>query len=437
MEHKIVKFEVKEIDEEEGIFTGYAATFSKIPDCYGDIIDKGAFKKTIKERIRDIQILWSHHAGDLPIGKPIEMVEDEKGLLVKGKLSLGVQMAREVLSLLKDGVLTKMSIGYNPVKETWQEGIRHLQEIMLFDVSPVNFPANPEAVVVDVKSELELRDYEILDSEASEVKFAGSPKNKYGTHASKGFKGNYAAAWRCHFSQVGGGDTSADASGPIRGTVRRCAMIAAVMKPPCDLIGTDSVAARKGPKSPLECTFPDKPSDYGLSTWAKPSDDGLEQEDIRLTCADLNVIKKAALAEIKRRAEDREEEEAEKEKTYKCECIKCGYKLTSEKHCSDIKCPKCGGEMRRAERPGPGKSERVLSDASLEKIRAATDALQALLAAAESEPEPAKATQLTEEAATEAAKLEATIAGLKAENEGFNVKQAEARIEAILEQVRK
>ena len=46
---------------------------------------------------------------------------------------------------------------------------------------------------------------------------------------------------------------------------------------------------------------------------------------------------------------------------FSCECIKCDYKTTSEKHCADIKCPKCGGQMRRAERPGPGQ------DASIKK----------------------------------------------------------------------
>ena len=40
---------------------------------------------------------------------------------------------------------------------------------------------------------------------------------------------------------------------------------------------------------------------------------------------------------------------------YECECIKCGYKMTSNKHCDTISCPKCSGEMRRASRPGPGK----------------------------------------------------------------------------------
>jgi len=45
---------------------------------------------------------------------------------------------------------------------------------------------------------------------------------------------------------------------------------------------------------------------------------------------------------------------------YNCECIKCGHKLTTEKHCNETKCPECGGEMRRAERPGPGRSVKAI-----------------------------------------------------------------------------
>lgn len=41
---------------------------------------------------------------------------------------------------------------------------------------------------------------------------------------------------------------------------------------------------------------------------------------------------------------------------FTCECLKCGHKLETDKHCVDLKCPKCGGEMRRAERPGPGRN---------------------------------------------------------------------------------
>jgi HK97 family phage prohead protease len=47
------------------------------------------------------------------------------------------------------------------------------------------------------------------------------------------------------------------------------------------------------------------------------------------------------------------------EKQYSCECIECGHKMKTEKHCQDIKCPECGGEMRRAERPGRSEEDVV------------------------------------------------------------------------------
>lgn len=58
--------------------------------------------------------------------------------------------------------------------------------------------------------------------------------------------------------------------------------------------------------------------------------------------------------------------EEEKAK-YNCECIKCKYKMTSDKHCKDIKCPKCGGTMRRVERPGPGEETNMIDAIISEK----------------------------------------------------------------------
>lgn len=140
--------------------------------------------------------------------------------------------------------------------------------------------------------------------------FSGSPMSKYGTHGSTGFKGDYAQAWRIHFSQVGGGKITPKAGGPLRGTVRRVAMIAGSMKPGCEVKSSEGMKPRGGGKSPLPGSFPSSPSDYGLNKWAKPSDDELTREDIGLTCQDLNVIKAAAIAEIKWRAAQREKQEA-------------------------------------------------------------------------------------------------------------------------------
>ena len=52
---------------------------------------------------------------------------------------------------------------------------------------------------------------------------------------------------------------------------------------------------------------------------------------------------------------------------FECECIECGHKMTTDKHCKDIKCPECGGQMRRAERPGPGHASFDFTDDLKEK----------------------------------------------------------------------
>lgn len=41
---------------------------------------------------------------------------------------------------------------------------------------------------------------------------------------------------------------------------------------------------------------------------------------------------------------------------YTCECLKCKHVVQTDSHCNAIKCPECGGDMRRKERPGPGRS---------------------------------------------------------------------------------
>ncbi len=166
---KVIKFELKAVDEETGIFEGYGSTFGGEPDSYGDVVDKGAFTKTIAEGAKRIKILWNHQTLE-PIGKPMELKEDEHGLHIKGKLSLGVQRAREVLSLMKDGVINELSIGYDAITEAIVGGVRHLKEIRLWDISPVTFAANPSALVLAVKNETDNSLTKALDEFALLVK---------------------------------------------------------------------------------------------------------------------------------------------------------------------------------------------------------------------------------------------------------------------------
>jgi len=50
-----------------------------------------------------------------------------------------------------------------------------------------------------------------------------------------------------------------------------------------------------------------------------------------------------------------------------CECIECGHKEETEGHCTDKKCPKCGGTMRREDRPGPGQKQNALTPDQIDK----------------------------------------------------------------------
>jgi len=150
---KSLEFKADSVDLDERTFSGYAATWDL--DKVGDIIHKGAFQKSINEAFpnKKIKVLYNH--GD-PIGMPIEMREDEKGLFVKGKVSK-TRLGDEVLELMKDGVIDKMSIGYQSIegKRYFQNGVRHLTEVKLSEFSPVTNPANDEAVITQVKNMLE------------------------------------------------------------------------------------------------------------------------------------------------------------------------------------------------------------------------------------------------------------------------------------------
>lgn len=159
MESKEFRLDVKAIGD-EGLFEGYAAVFGNV-DLGGDVIEPGAFKKTLSENPR-IPILWQHDPKE-PIGVTLEAREDAKGLLVKGQLNLETTKGREAYALLKQGALRGLSIGYDAVKEVWEGSIRRLKEIRLWEWSLVTFPMNPAAQVVAVKSVVPFQDLPLAD----------------------------------------------------------------------------------------------------------------------------------------------------------------------------------------------------------------------------------------------------------------------------------
>ena len=150
MKYKSCNFE-SHSNLETGQFEGYASVFGNM-DGDREIVCKGAFTKTIQENKNRIKILWQHQI-KVPIGLPMEMHEDDKGLYIKGKISDTTQ-GRDTLILMRDGVVTEMSIGYCVVKEAYDRvrNLSNLQELKLWEISPVTYGANDQAGVGVVKS---------------------------------------------------------------------------------------------------------------------------------------------------------------------------------------------------------------------------------------------------------------------------------------------
>jgi HK97 family phage prohead protease len=159
-------------DGEEMRFEGYGAYFDNI-DAYGDAIQKGAFRRTLREAKKSNvwPLMLSAHGGwgltaeDLtPVGLWEALDEDEKGLFSKGVLAPTPRGSElyALLSMRPRPALSGLSIGYVP--RAWKtnadpapgEPRRVLTDVDLYEISLVGWPANDRARVTGVKSARDL-----------------------------------------------------------------------------------------------------------------------------------------------------------------------------------------------------------------------------------------------------------------------------------------
>jgi len=155
---KTLEFKIEEAttEDNDGVIEGLAAAFKNV-DQGMDRINKGAFKKTLKENGQHVPILDSHRP-DKQIGWNETAVEVDKGLRIKGLIDLNVQAGKEKFSLAqkakKVGAKMGLSIGYSTVKFTinTDTGVRDLNELKLHEYSIVTFPMNTSALITAAKS---------------------------------------------------------------------------------------------------------------------------------------------------------------------------------------------------------------------------------------------------------------------------------------------
>lgn len=147
--NKTFKLEIKDFGE-QGTFTGMASVYGN-KDLGGDVVEPGAFTKTIADKGGEVPILWQHDSRE-PIGMG-KLIDSAEGLLIKGELAIDVsQTAVKAYGLMRKGIIKGLSIGYDTIRDEVKDKVRHLRELKLWEVSLVTFPMNESAVINTVKA---------------------------------------------------------------------------------------------------------------------------------------------------------------------------------------------------------------------------------------------------------------------------------------------
>ena len=175
-----------EKEKDKGMFEGYASIFGN-KDLGNDVIEKGAFMRSLRRKgAKKIKMLYQHDTKE-PIGVFDKVMEDQNGLYVKGRLAMGTQKGKEVYELMKMGAIDGLSVGYRGDAKGHhyddKRKYRVLKEVDLMEISAVTFPMNPRARIQAVKSDMTVREWEhklreVGNMSHSESKVAASAVHK-------------------------------------------------------------------------------------------------------------------------------------------------------------------------------------------------------------------------------------------------------------------
>jgi HK97 family phage prohead protease len=141
-------------DPQKRTLEGYAAVFESMYPLgsFDEVIMPGAFSRALEEG-QDVRALIDHDPGRI-IGrtknKTLELREDGRGLLTRINLP-DTQDARDLATLIEIGTLDAMSFGFTVTEDRWEKkegrNTRYIEDVDLFDISIVAFPASPDSSV--------------------------------------------------------------------------------------------------------------------------------------------------------------------------------------------------------------------------------------------------------------------------------------------------
>jgi len=311
MIRKVISFEIKEVGDRVLEFVGSTEDTDRV----GDIIQASGWQ--LKNYKKNPVFLWAHQYDAPPVGKAVKVWLDDSRLKFHIEFAKreDYEFADTIYKLYKGGFLRATSVGFMPIAsepiEVKDEDVmlghsptRYLKQDLL-ELSGCPVPANPNALAeAKTKGLITDKQMKVLEEVTEDLTEKPYPNE----HA-------------CRLK-----DPDDFQEGTFKRTERE----------------------HEGKK-------------YSIIM-------GKLKDETAMTEQAYRYDKEAwTAAEAKSHCTEHEgtfEPAQESKAAFECECIECGYKMGSDEHCNELKCPKCGGDMRRVERPGPGK-EATVSQASI------------------------------------------------------------------------
>lgn len=163
------EFEMRLADTEARTVTGIAVPWD-------DEIQVGGIRERFEKGAvvprENVLLMYGHSE---PIGKITAHRDGKTGHEIDAVISKTAR-GDEVYTLLRDGVLSKFSVGFSPVTDREEDGVIVRESIDLREVSIVPIPAYDNAAITDVRSEASAADstnqertVDMTDSTAAEV----------------------------------------------------------------------------------------------------------------------------------------------------------------------------------------------------------------------------------------------------------------------------
>jgi HK97 family phage prohead protease len=153
---RLAKLEVRATADGGAVVEGYATVYDFAYDIGGgpaaggftEVVARGATAKSAAEA--DVRLLVNHDG--IPLARTrsgtMTLESDDIGLRVTAQLDPTNPMAASLRSAMERGDMDQMSFAFKVLRDSWDPAyeVRTIQEVRLFDVSMVTYPANPATV---------------------------------------------------------------------------------------------------------------------------------------------------------------------------------------------------------------------------------------------------------------------------------------------------